>query len=409
MKMTRDSPSLLRKSRRVVIVWVTMFTSIVSQFGCDVLLNDDSDRSTQPFEHFVDEQGWYGWLPIGFPIPKVPKNNPMTAEKIELGRYLFYDQRLSGNRTQSCSSCHDPALAFTEKQQHSTGSTGDRVPRNSMALINVAYNSAFTWANPALDTLERQIAVPLLADLPIELGIAGREAEILSRLADEPTYQILFSEAYPDIQEPFQLGHVIDSLACFVRSLVSGNSPFDRMTYLGEDTLSGSAHRGLELFYSERLECHHCHGGFNFSFSTTHQNSSVQELAYHNTGLYNLDAMGRYPEENLGLFLITGDPSDMGKFRAPTLRNVAVTGPYMHDGSIATLEEVIQTYEEGGRLIEDGMYQGDGRVNPYKSPFVHGFRLNERERADLVAFLESLTDQTFLTNPSFQDPWKQKR
>ena len=362
-------------------------------------------RGDRPTGRLVIQEGWYGYLPIGFPTPQVPEDNPMTPEKIELGKHLFYDLRLSANETQSCASCHQPEIAFADREPRPQGSTGDELPRHSMALVNVAYNSAYTWSNPALNTLERQIVVPLLAETPIELGVTGHEDEVLSRLREDPIYIRLFTDAFPQRYEPFTLELVVDALACFVRSLVSGNSAFDQFTYQGQATLSPEALRGMELFFSERLECHHCHGGFNFSFSTTHQNSGFSELTYHNTGLYNLDGAGAYPAKSSGLFEVTGAPEDMGKFRAPTLRNVAVTSPYMHDGSVATLEEVIRIYEAGGRVIEDGDLAGDGRLNPYKSQFVGGFTLTDTERADLITFLESLTDPDFLSDSRFSDPW----
>jgi cytochrome c peroxidase len=160
----------------------------------------------------------------------------------------------------------------------------------------------------------------------------------------------------------------------------------------------------MELFLSERLECFHCHGGFNFSDSVTHAGQVAPERAYHNTGLYNLDATGAYPQGNAGLYEATHDRADMGRFRAPTLRNVAVTAPYMHDGSIATLDEVLEHYAEGGRTVASGPHTGVGARNPHKSEFVTGFVITAEERHAVVAFLESLTDEELLTDPRFGDP-----
>ena len=162
--------------------------------------------------------------------------------------------------------------------------------------------------------------------------------------------------------------------------------------------------RGMELFFSERLECFHCHGGFNFTDSSTHANSLVQSVGFHNNGLYNIDASGGYPSDNTGLYELTGERRDMGRFKAPSLRNIAVTAPYMHDGSIETLPEVLEHYARGGRVITDGPYAGDGSRNPYRSEFVRGFELTTEERADLLAFLESLTDQSVLSNAAWSDP-----
>ncbi|MEM8614393.1 MAG: di-heme enzyme, partial [Cyanobacteria bacterium P01_H01_bin.105] len=162
--------------------------------------------------------------------------------------------------------------------------------------------------------------------------------------------------------------------------------------------------RGEALFNSERLECFHCHSGLNFSDSTHHERSGFTEIAFHNTGLYNIDGRGAYPPKNIGVQEITQRATDMGKFRAPTLRNIQVTAPYMHDGSIATLEEAIEHYAAGGRTIESGPYAGVGRENPLKSSFIAGFSLTDIEKQDLMAFLHSLTDQSFLSDPRLSSP-----
>ncbi len=346
-------------------------------------------------------------VPAGFPQPRVPERNPFTVEKAELGRFLFYDIRLSGNGTQSCASCHEQARAFTDGRSLATGSTGQVHPRNSPSLTNAAYNATLTWANPVLTELEAQILVPIFGEEPVELGVVGFEHEVLERLRADPNYQVRFRAAYPNDADVFTWDHVIGAIATFVRTLISGNSPFDKFVYQRDhDALSPSARRGLELFFSERLECHHCHGGFNFSESSVHAGSAFEAALFHNTGLYNIDGAGGYPPGNTGVFEITGRAEDMGRFRPPSLRNVSVTAPYMHDGSIATLEEVIRFYEAGGRVILDGPYAGDGRVSPLKSGLVPGFTLSDEERRDLLAFIESLTDTDFLTDPRFADPFE---
>jgi cytochrome c peroxidase len=185
---------------------------------------------------------------------------------------------------------------------------------------------------------------------------------------------------------------------------VSGNAPLDRHRR-GEIVLDESTLRGEALIFSERLECHHCHGGFNFSIAVDHAGLAEPNVAFFNTGLYNVGGTGAYPARDQGLFELTQDPDDQGRYRPPTLRNVAVTAPYMHDGSVATLDEVIRIYERGGRLIESGPDAGDGRLNLNKSPFVSGFTLSDQDRADLIAFLEALTDPTFLTDPTLADPF----
>ena len=350
----------------------------------------------------------YVWeLPPGFPVPAVPAENPMSAVKAELGRHLFYDKRLSLNGTQSCGSCHQQALAFTDGLANAVGSTGVVNRRSSMSLANAAYNSAQTWANPVLKTLEMQVAVPLLGDDPVELGFSGQEFELLERLHAEPLYVELFAEAFPDDPaDPVNLYNLVRAIASFERRLISGNSPYDAYTAGQADAISESAKRGAQLFFGERFECHHCHGSFALSTSVTWEGKSSVQLSYQNDALYNLDGEGAYPARDQGLFEITSRPEDMGKFRPPTLRNVAVTAPYMHDGSIATLREVIEDhYARGGRVIDEGDDAGDGALSPRKAVFVSGFAIEPEEVDDLLAFLESLTDESFLTDPTLSDPW----
>jgi cytochrome c peroxidase len=161
----------------------------------------------------------------------------------------------------------------------------------------------------------------------------------------------------------------------------------------------------MALFFSERLECFHCHGGYHFTDSSTHADAVVESVGFHNNGLYNIAGSGAYPPDNTGLFDITGERRDMGRFKAPTLRNIAVTAPYMHDGSIESLDAVIRHYEAAGRTIAQGTRAGDGSRSPYKSPFIKGFSLGDQERADMLEFLASLTDETVLQEPRFADPF----
>ncbi|WP_394822095.1 MbnH family di-heme enzyme [Pendulispora albinea] len=345
-------------------------------------------------------------LPVGFPTPKVPNDNPMTAEKVDLGRHLFYDTRLSGNGTFSCASCHEQGKAFTDGLARSKGSTGELHPRGSMSLTNVGYAKTLTWANDLMGTLEKQALVPMFGEAPIELGLAGHQAEMLEKLRKEPYYQTAFPRAFPGTDEPFATLRIVEALSAFQRTLISGRSPYDKWAFGGEkNALSDSAKRGRDLFFSETLECFHCHGGFNFSDSSTHTGGPSSEGQFHNTALYNLDGKGAYPADNRGLMDVSTNPADMGRFKAPTLRNIAVTAPYMHDGSIATLEEVLDHYAAGGRTIKTGPNAGDGSKSPLKSEFVIGFVISDEQKRDVIHFLESLTDNDFLTDPRFANPW----
>lgn len=351
----------------------------------------------------------YEWhLPPGFPKPRIPDDNALTVEKVELGRHLFYDQRLSANGSQACASCHRQSHAFSEDVAIATGSTGQKHHRNSMALVNVAYDATFTWAHPGINTIEQHVLLPLFGDKPVEMGAAGHEQEILARLRGDPAYEQLFARAFPGTSERVTFDTVAKALASFVRTLISFDSPFDRYAYYGEDAaLTESQVRGMNLFMSERLECAHCHAGFNFSQFVTHESAAVAERAFHITGLY------PYSETYIsgadyGLFAVTGQDADKDRFKAPTLRNIERSAPYMHDGSLATLNDVIDFYSAGGRVLADGPRAGDGRAHPGKSPFIKGFTLTAQERQDLLAFLSSLTDERFLTDPEFADPNAQK-
>ncbi|MFC3031556.1 MbnH family di-heme enzyme [Pseudoalteromonas fenneropenaei] len=350
----------------------------------------------------------YVWsIPAHYPAPLVPADNPMSEAKVALGRYLFYDRKLAGNGKQSCADCHQQAHAFAEPLATSIGSTGELHHRNASALVNVAYNKTLTWSHPHLQEIERQVLIPMFADNPVEMGIAGHEQQVLKALARAP-YPELFNAAFGDEEVNFL--RVTQALASFVRSLVSFSSPFDRYAYQNDDSaLSAQQLAGMELFFSERLECHHCHGGFNFTQSTTHQNQPINRFAFHNTGLYYThqpqSGQWGYPEHDRGMIDVTLNPGDEGLFRAPTLRNVAFSAPYMHDGSIATLSEVLDFYAAGGRVIATGPLAGDGRKHPNKNQFIKGFELTEDEKQALLAFLESLSDAHFIRNKQYANPW----
>ena len=344
-------------------------------------------------------------IPLNYPTPAVPPDNPIDSRKVALGRRLFYDTRLSLNGTTACATCHVQALAFTDGRTRSVGATGELHPRSAMSLVNSAYASRLNWANHLIDKLEDQALTPIFGDDPVEMGMAGREEDIVALLRSEPFYRANLQLAFPADSDPASVLNAVRAIAVFVRSIVSFDAPYDRFLRGDASAMSASAQRGMELFFSERLECFHCHGGFNFTDSSTHESATVESIGYHNNGLYNIGGEGGYPPDNTGLHDMTGLPSDMGRFKAPSLRNVAITAPYMHDGSAATLDDVIDHYARGGRQVTDGPYAGDGRHNPYKSTFVKGFEISETERGDLIEFLESLTDRRVLTDERWSNPW----
>ncbi|MEM8853034.1 MAG: MbnH family di-heme enzyme [Pseudomonadota bacterium] len=349
-------------------------------------------------------------IPAWLPPPAVPDDNPMSTAKVLLGRHLFYDGRLSRDGTMACSSCHEQSAGFTDGRPKAVGIDANVTHRNAMGLANVGYMPVLTWANPHMTSLEFQALVPLFGENPVEMGSAGREAEIFARLAEDPVYKTLFAAAFPERTgekgPEISLFTITRALGAFQRTLISADSPYDRFKHGGEvDALSASAKRGEDLFFSHRFECYHCHQGFNFSDSLKTARSAFAETAFHNTGLYNVDGRGAYPAHSKGLAEFSGRSADEGAFRTPSLRNVAVTAPYFHDGSADSLDDVLSHYGAAGRTLEDGPHKGVGAHNPHKSALVVGFELTDEERADLKAFLESLTDETFLTNPRFADPW----
>jgi cytochrome c peroxidase len=353
---------------------------------------------------FGADPGLYDWhLPKGFPKPLVPADNPVTEPKVRLGRYLFYDTRLSLNGKQSCSTCHRQGLAFTDGRPTSQGATGQNHPRNAMSLVNVAYSAAFGWGgNPALHSLEQQALVPMLSEHPVELGMRSHEDVILNGLRSEPVYPEMFERAFPEcaaMGNCFTVANVARALATFVRIIISARSPYDRFHAGGEsDAISESAKRGETVFFSDPgtgqespgARCFRCHGGFNFSDATVFEGAVGGAVPFHNTALYRM-----YPAPNRGLFEYTRKPSDDGRFKAPTLRNIALTAPYMHDGSIATLDEVLNHYAAGGRATD----------NPNKDRRIHKIDLTPQNRVDLLAFLRSLTDEEVLKDSRFSNPW----
>jgi cytochrome c peroxidase len=322
----------------------------------------------------------YVWnLPKGFPKPPVPSDNPMTAAKVELGRYLFYDTRMSVNGKSACATCHKQELAFTDGRAASVGATGELHPRSAMSLVNVAYSAVLTWANPQITKLEDQALVPMFGVHPVELGLRVGDG-FLPMLRSDAKYRALFELAFPTDSDRLTLKNVVKAIASFERSIISARSPYDRYHYGREDAaVSDAAKRGETLFFNQHLSCFRCHGGFNFSDATISERSAGRDIEFHNTGLYNLAGPLSFPASNVGTYEYTKIPVDVGKFKAPTLRNVALTAPYMHDGSLKTLKDVVD------------FYVGGGTSNPYRDKDIKELHLSGQERADLVAFLESLT------------------
>jgi cytochrome c peroxidase len=334
----------------------------------------------------------YQWrLPPGFPRPAVPADNPMSSAKVELGRRLFHEVRLSSTGRYACASCHRSELAFTDGRARALGGTGESVKHSAMSLANVAYNPAFTWSDARVHSLESQMRQPLFNRHPVEMGLTNGGRTAVNALSATADYRDPFAAAFPDDDAPISMSNIIKAIAAFERTLISGRSPFDHYVYDDDPTaLSDSEKRGMALFFSPRVGCAQCHSGINFSGPLIYEGHERQRALFANTGLYDVDGRGSYPANDQGLIEVTHRAADMGKFRVPTLRNVALTAPYMHDGSVATLEQVIDHYARGRHK------------NPRQDSRIRPLSLSQTERADLAAFLRSLTDREFVVDPRFR-------
>lgn len=332
-----------------------------------------------------EEESIYTPVPANLEIPElfqqkliapvIPTNNPLTEEGITLGKKLFFDPILSKDNTQSCASCHDPKNAFTDDTRFSEGIDGKFGTRNSMPLFNLAWNfdERFMWDGKEL-SIERQAFSPVRN--PIEMHSDWKN--VAKKLQEHTEYPTLFQQAFGTSKIDSTL--VTKAIAQFERTLISGNSKFDQYL-LGKVELTPEEQNGFNVFMDEtRGDCFHCHGSDNNPLWTDNK--------FHNNGLDETFA-------DLGLGAVTGDPNDNGKFRSPSLRNLKFTAPYMHDGRFATLEEVINHYSEGLKI--------SSTIDPLmKKANQGGVQLSDKDKADLKAFLLSLSDANFVNNPDFQ-------
>lgn len=309
--------------------------------------------------------------------PIIPPNNPQTEEGIMLGRKLFYDPILSADNTQACASCHNPINAFTDSNRFSAGIDGFTGSRNSMPLFNLAWNyeDQFFWDGRE-SGLENQAFEPVTN--PIEMHTSW--PEVSDKILQDSDYPQLFEAAFGNSIIDSVL--VAKAIAQFERTLISANSKFD--AYLvGTSSLTVQEIEGFNIFMDEsKGDCFHCHGSENNPLWTDNK--------FHNNGLDS-------NVTDLGLGGITGDPSDNGKFKSPSLRNLIYTAPYMHDGRFSTIDEVINHYSEG--------LQNSPTIDPLmKNVSQGGVQLNPEEKANLKAFLLTLTDDDFINNPNFSNP-----
>jgi cytochrome c peroxidase len=323
--------------------------------------------------------------------------------QINLGRHLFYDTKLSLNQTKSCATCHDPKFAFTDSYKRSTGIYGDNLQRNSRPLFNLTTQYYFTAADSTLHSLEAQMNNPLFRQHPLELGLYGKEQEIVNRLMQDATYKKLFKKAFPKAKDSINFTHIKKAIAGFVSSIQSYNTKYDQFVKGNTTLFNKNEKAGMQLFFSNKTNCSKCHGGNNFDQPTVQGDNGVIEL-YFNTGIYNVDGKGGYPVTDIGLMEYTKQPIDMGKYKVPTLRNLIYTTPYYHDGSENSLQAVIEQYNTGGRTITVGVNKGDGSKNPYKHDFIKPLGLSAIEKQQLFLFLNTLTDSSLLQNKKWTAP-----
>ncbi len=302
-------------------------------------------------------------IPAHFPAIDFPEDNELTVKRVELGRRLFYDTRLSADNTISCASCHHQELAFSDGLRVSEGIEGRLGKRNAPTLGNVVYQERL-FGEGGVPNLEIQI----LAPIGDENEFAHDVVQIESDLRSDATLNGLSKLAY---NREIDIYVITRAISCFERTMITGNSRYDQFLNEGLE-LTEEEEVGRELFFGEQLKCGTCHSGHNFT-----------DGGFHNIGLY-------LTYEDEGRYRITNDEADKGKFKTPTLRNIELTAPYMHNGSIGTLEEVVEHFNSGGLGHEN------------QSELVVPLELTEQEKSQLLAFLKSLTDNEFINNPQLK-------
>ena len=328
-------------------------------------------------------------VPTGIPSDLwsyfVPKDNALTPAKVELGRQLFFDARLSANARVSCASCHNPRFAFTDGKKTAEGINGRRGARNTPTLLNAMFSSTLFWDGRA-DTLEQQALQPLVDEN--EMGNASHE-EVVKRLAGVPEYKGRFEAVFG---APMSAKLLAQAIAAYERTLVSANSPFDRFLQGDRSAMNESAQRGFNLFRT-KARCSVCHSvnqSFPFFTDGNYRNTGVAETLGNQPRVSPQTRPGRSRDcfvlldmqtakPELGRFTVTGNSVDLGAFRTASLRNVELTAPYFHDGSAATLAEVIRYYIRGGNQ------------NSLRDWELQALNLTEAEQTDLIEFLKALT------------------
>ncbi len=362
--------------------------------GCKDDPVDDNKGEPNERNWVYDATAYPLVFPSSFPQPLIPSDNQLTVTGVELGRHLFYDPILSEGELQACAGCHSQANAFSDPVPFSTGVDGLEGLRHSMTLFNLAWDQDFFWDGRS-KTLEDQILVPV--EDPLEMHEEWPDAVL--KLQKDTTYQRMFYEAFEIDSAAIDKFYTAKAIAQFLRSIISGNSDFEKYNRAEVFTIPNeeSIIRGADLFFNDPIDggvdCWHCHGENPFFKEL----GTVQNV-FMNNGLQSATTIADFKDPGLGA--ITGNMTDYGKFKVPSLQNIALSAPYMHDGRFATLEEVIEFYNSGinenspniaPELLQDGL--------------AFGLNMTQQDKDDLLAFLNALTDNDMINNPAYASPF----
>jgi cytochrome c peroxidase len=362
---------------RLVTIWT--LAALLIAGCCDDPTVDPGDLSHIPYSPST----YQIQPPVGFPLLEIPADNPMTFEGVMLGRMLFFDPILSLDSTMSCSSCHQQQGSFTDNLRVSTGVEGLEGSRSSMSLLDVAFHHNGMFWDGRAATLEEQALMPVEDHLELNESWENVEAKLRAHTSYPEAFRKAFGITSKQEITRFQVAR---ALAQFERTLVSsGNAKFDRYMR-GEIFFTDSEFNGMDMFFDRNnaivdAECAHCHAPPLFT-TTAYLNNGIEP---------NISGLDDYPDKGRGAQ--TGVVSENGLFKVPTLRNIEFTAPYMHDGRFTTLEEVIEHYSSGGHF------------QPNKDALIYGLHLTPAEKQDILAFLRTLSDTTFLNNPDFSNPF----
>lgn len=332
------------------------FVLLLSILGC----HNSTNPQLQNYDYDYSKQ------PDGFPPIPFPKNNPYSFEKEQLGRYLFFDKIFHKDSLFSCANCHNPRYAFASNIPNPIGGVNNALPRNALSLVNVAYRKSLGWIGETI-SLEEAI----YHDFDSPLFFKNDTNVIFKRLSRHPFYSQMFEKAFGKGTKPYPY-LAAKAIATFVRTLISGNSPFDRYERGDTSALSTIAKKGMELFFSNKANCSKCHSGIFFTDGQPHNTGTTTHYF------------------DFGYYYQSGKNSDRGKFITPTLRNIEFSSPYLHDGSYLTLEEVIENYNRGGLPF----FNKDTLIKP--------LNLNNEEKKALIEFLRALSDTSFINSPRFK-------